>query len=79
MRKDDPGYMDVAGVGAEVFLGGEIVKQCLTADEDEGFVLVARLNESGKNFLDGDEVATEIKRGKVLIILPEKYEFLRRQ
>ena len=43
MRKSvlrlDPGY-DIEAHLYEVFFDGEILDNCLTADEDEGFVLV---------------------------------------
>lgn len=54
---------------AEVFLDGVKVTHCFTADDEEGFVLRARLNDEGRIYLlpGTDTVATEILRGKVEI------------
>lgn len=54
---------------AEVFLDGVKVTHCFTADDEEGFVLRARLNDKGHVYLlpGTDTIATEILRGKVEI------------
>jgi hypothetical protein len=70
MDKDDPGYdpgYDPArGIHAKVLLDGVEVKNCLTADEEKGEVVVLRLD-----LQPGGEASPprETRRGKVRIIL----------
>jgi hypothetical protein len=48
-----------------VFLDGEKQKQVVSYDADAGYVRVNKLNADGKPFIVGDEVETEIRRGRV--------------
>ena len=58
--------------GARVLLNGEEVKHCVTADEELGEVLVWLTDEAGKIIVEGDEVRSEWRRGKVEVILPAR-------
>lgn len=53
--KGDPGYSPHS-VGVNVFLDGEPISHCFTADDDQGLVVVADLDENGHYRID---LATE--------------------
>jgi hypothetical protein len=53
------------GQKIDVFLDGEKQKQVVSYDADAGYVRVNKLNADGKPFIVGDEVETEIRRGRV--------------
>ena len=55
-----------------MLLNGEEVKHCVTADEELGEVLVWLTDEAGKIIVEGDEVRSEWRRGKVEVILPAR-------
>ena len=57
-------FYDVGQV-IDVFLDGEKQEQVISYDADAGYVRVNRLNQDGRPFVTGDEVATEIRRGRV--------------
>lgn len=67
----DPGFANFRGHATKVLLDGVEVHDCITADEEAGECLCYKDDENGKPVLDGDEIATEIRRGKVQIIHPE--------
>ena len=51
--KNDPGFENFNPMKYhyEVLLDGEPVSNCITADEENGFVLVYLLNGNGKDFI----------------------------
>ena len=53
------------GEKIDVYLDGVKQDQVVSYDADAGYVRVNRLGEDGDPFVTGDEVATEIKRGRV--------------
>lgn len=55
------------GICADVWLNGELVKDVIEADTDEGYILRAKRNEAGDIFIDGDEYATERLEGVVTV------------
>lgn len=77
MQKEDTGYRNLAGVRITVFIDGVEAKRVLTADEEAGYIVVCSVNEEGRVFIKDGEIQTEIRRGKVEIVLPDGYEFLR--
>lgn len=58
-------------VRAIITLDGQRVERCIEADEEGGFIVQHKLNESGQLFIDGGEIATETLYGVVRIIDPE--------
>ena len=76
----DPGYENywrhrVNGKTPKVFLDGKEVKQCVTADEEEGYVLRNLLNDDGEAYLVAHtkEVARAEERGKVEIVWEDRH------
>lgn len=71
LRKNDPGYHPEA-FGAEVYLDGQIVNGCFTADEEKGEVFVLKRNTLGEYTINatGDDIVKERKTGKVRIVVP---------
>lgn len=63
--KGDPGYKNVTH-NINVYLDGNKVDRCITADDQLGLVVVYVFRD-GKYVLNGDEVATEIMTGDVRI------------
>lgn len=50
------------------FLDGvDVSNECFAADDEEGFVLLYKLNGNGRKYRDGDEAAWERKEGTVRI------------
>ena len=74
--QSDSGYqlwLANSNLDVKVTLDGVCLKGiCTMADDDLGIVDVARLNEKGELFVVGDEIAHEIKSGKVVISFQEK-------
>jgi hypothetical protein len=69
VEKGDSGYTkDVRGV--LVFVDGVEVKNCLTADEELDFVVVLLTASDGQPVIAGDRFQTEVKRGRVAIVMP---------
>lgn len=64
---DDPGYD--ARARYDVFLDGVAVKRCFTADEAEGYVVVAAVDEHGCMYLNAakTDVVSETRYGRVRI------------
>ena len=65
VKKDDPGFCAKSFV-ATVTVDGVKQDQCFTADEERGEAHCYTVPLE----LVGDEIKTEIKRGKVVIHLP---------
>ena len=51
-----------------VFLDGAEQKDCIEADEENGFVIVYARDKDGRYILDGDEIQTEIRYGVVTVV-----------
>jgi hypothetical protein len=67
-EKDDPGYEPfrrLLNQRVRVKLDGVEQKQVLTADRAEGWIKRTMVDEDGGLVVDGDEIKTEIVRGKV--------------
>lgn len=67
---DDPGYdawMDNAGRVIRIFVNGDELQHCITADEEEGYVIRHARDEEGYFILDGDYIRSEIIHGDVQI------------
>lgn len=64
-HNDDPGFVNLR-VGSTVTVDGVKVEKCFTADEELGEAHCYTVPLE----LVGDEIKTEIKRGKVVIYLP---------
>lgn len=63
VKNDDPGYCAEA-FGATVTVDGEKIDHCFTADEELG---EAHCFVFPYEFISGDKIKEEIKRGKVVI------------
>jgi hypothetical protein len=63
---NDPGFNPRRSM-ASVVLDGEVLHDCITADEEEGMVLVYARDATGNFILDGDEMRTEQRFGKVSV------------
>ncbi|WYK06241.1 hypothetical protein DWF04_021480 [Cereibacter sphaeroides f. sp. denitrificans] len=55
------------GINVDVWLDGVEQSDVLEADTDAGYIVRAKLNETGKPYLIGDEVATERVTGVVTV------------
>lgn len=66
---DDPGYHPLAAY-CTVYLGGEIVTACVTADEELGECICFDLDADTEGL---SEVPTIVRRGKVQIVLGEEW------
>ena len=69
---DDPGFENFNPMKYhyEVLLDGDPVNNCITADEEKGFVLVYLLNGNGKDFIlseDKQNILSGEKHGVVVI------------
>ena len=62
VKKSDPGYRPDAHQ-YKPYLNGVLVKNCFTADEDRGYVLVYKTDENGNYLLN--ELRTEILTKKL--------------
>lgn len=70
VEKDDPGYRP--GVyAAEIFLNGERLTRCFTADSDAGIAICAKVDKQGNVMHRDGKILTETKRGNVSIVMPE--------
>ena len=64
----DPGF-DPIKTNMKVFLDGVYLDNCLTADEEEGMVLIYSKDKNGLYIRLGmSEIQTEVKYGKVKIV-----------
>ena len=75
VRRNDPGYHPEA-FGAEVYLDGQIIDDCITADEEKGEVFILKRNTLGEYIInaEGANIAEERKTGKVQIIVPAGFK-----
>ena len=67
--KNDPGY-NPSAFGTEVYLNGEKLRNCVTADDKKGIVIVYAEDKDGQLISDGDDIKTEELRGEVKLALP---------
>lgn len=68
VRRESPLFVPnvfLFGQKIDVFLDGVKQEQVISYDADAGYIRVNRLGSDGKPFIAGDEIATEIRRGKV--------------
>lgn len=67
---EDPGYSPAAR-GATVFLDGVMVRDCVTADDERGEVIVFKHDADGKPLIDwvNQCIVKERRRGQVRIVL----------
>jgi len=71
VRKTDPGYHPMAW-GAVVYLNGQKIRGCFTADEEKGEIFLLKKDSNGayvKNAA-GDDIEVERKTGEVRIVVP---------
>lgn len=70
-RRDDPDFRPESLV-AKVLLDGVEIKHVVVADEDKGEVEVLSRDEDGEFIVNRfhNRVVTEIRRGKVEIVIP---------
>ena len=71
VRKTDPGYHSRA-FGAVVYLNGQIINDCFTADEEKGEVFLLKRDSDGAYMKNrtGDDIKVERKTGEVRIVVP---------
>ena len=62
VKKDDPGYHKKAQWRYQPFLDGKKVDHCFTADEDQGYVMVHKTDDSGKIMLKEDKSGIAVKQ-----------------
>ena len=67
-----------SNVRVNVFLNGEEIKGAIAADDIAGTIVRVVRNRNGAIVIDesGEEVATEVLRGRVRIEVPNVYEHL---
>lgn len=63
-------YDNCAGMGVprEAFVDGVKMDHAIEADTENGYVLVAELDEKGRPLADGDELATRRVCGVVTVV-----------
>lgn len=66
----DPGHKNFSPGKWDIYLDGKLVRYCITADEEEGFVLFHAADETGKILIDKaiNETIKQTSRGKVQIV-----------
>jgi hypothetical protein len=71
---NDPGYnmWRATRKSFEILYNGILVSECVTVDDEEGYILKAALNERGKVYAEDDEVVMEELRGDVRIVWKEE-------
>jgi len=71
VRKNDPGYHSRAW-GVVVYLNGQKISNCVTADEEKGEVFLLKKDSDGAYMKNraGDDVKIERKTGEVRIVVP---------
>ena len=67
--KHDPGYNPTV-FGSEVFLNGEILNNCITADDEKGIAIVYETDNAGNHVLEDYSIKTKELCGKISIVLP---------
>jgi len=75
VRKDDPGY-DPKAVRCAVFLDGQKLKYCITADEELGKAWVYETGEDGHLIVDRSvnppQLRVKVLSGKVRIVMEKR-------
>lgn len=72
MNESDRAFNPEIGPKCIVYLNGDVVEECVTADEELRFVEVLRRDKDGKFVVRGNEVMTKKLYGKVQIELPDE-------
>nr|WP_314582298.1 hypothetical protein [uncultured Pseudomonas sp.] len=72
----DPGYSPGLIGRVDIYLDGEKQRAAITADEEEGLIVVADRDEAGRLRVEGDEVVTKTLRGKVRIGVHHQARFI---
>lgn len=77
--KEDPGYIGRHITGYEVYLNGEKLDNCITADEEQGIALVFVTDEHGKLVMNEErtDLVKKWVKGDIKIIAPPWHERLR--
>ena len=70
---DDPGYDELRSIHTKVFFNAQEIQGCLTADEEEGSILVLVYDENNRVIIDGNNAMREILYGDVKIVLPTEH------
>jgi hypothetical protein len=63
----DPGFANFIPGKWEVYLDGRLVKQCVTADEEQGFVVLHSVDDYGHVIVCGGQVEKLVFHGRVKI------------
>jgi hypothetical protein len=66
VRKDDSSY-NPQHTKLEVYLDGEPVRGCITADEEKGEIVVYAKDGKGHYVMESEKLKTETRTGKVEI------------
>jgi hypothetical protein len=67
--ENDIGFHDIAHF-AEVYIDGEKLELCVTADEERGEAICLIRTPGGAILHDGEQMIREARRGTVTIIIP---------
>lgn len=65
VNKDDPGHATLQYGRFDVFLNGELVKGCITADEELGMCEVIDYDDKGRATVEDGRLKTVVRYGKV--------------
>ena len=52
----------------KAFLDGVEQKDCIEADDENGFVIIRQRDKDGRYILEGDEIQTETRYGVVTVV-----------
>jgi hypothetical protein len=66
-RRGDP-FFDESAVLYKPLLNGVELRQCFMADEEKGEAHCYIENDNGELYMDGEEIAWEVKKGTVKLI-----------
>lgn len=66
---DDPGYL-LNHYNLKIWFNGELIKGCITADEEKGEVLAFVYDEKGHVVVEDEHAKTAIRHGQVTIVTP---------
>jgi len=75
--KDDKGCSHIA-FDCQVYLNGDLLNHCITADDIEGFCLVYKEGADGNLYIEPgrDYIATEVLHGDVSILCKPQINLL---
>lgn len=72
--QNDPGYNPRVTPHCEVYLNGEKLYGCVSADSDRGTVECTKRDKDGHIVVLDGEIVMETRRGNVCIFVPEEYQ-----